>query len=455
MISARNESETPMDSCERISNQKPLMISRRFAPLFWCQFFAAFDDNFFKAALALFILAHVVGERGAALATLATATLMAPYFILSSLGGELADKYDKAKVAQRLKLIEIAAAALAGLGFLLGSTPLLFLALAGFGALGALFGPVKYAALPDFLTKDELPAGNALIEGATFVAILFGSIGGALSMQGGGEPALIGAVMVSLAAASYAAARFMPATSRATAELALDFNIVRATARLLFDLWRQTRLWRLGLVTTIFWLIGAVVLALLPTVVTRELNGSELVVTAHFAGFAIAISAGAALAAFLLRAGIVLLPAAIGAALGAIICGDLALTLAAIDPPALSAQLAPAAYFAAPGAMRALIDLMLLSAAGGLIVVPSAAALQAESKPTERARIIAAVNVLNAGAIVGGGLIVAGLQDHGAPMWSLFLGLGMFAGASSLWILVAVVSSPGRELRAITRGRAA
>ncbi len=442
-----------MDSCERISTQKPLIVSRRFAPLFWCQFFAAFDDNYFKAALALFILTHIGGERGAALATLATATLMAPYFILSSLGGELADKYDKAGVAQRLKLIEIAAAALAGLGFLLGSTPLLFLALAAFGALGALFGPVKYAALPDFLAKNELAAGNALIEGATFVAILFGSIGGALSMQGGGEPPLIAAVMVSLAAASYAAARFMPPTSRAAAELALDFNIVRATARLLFDLWGQTRLWRLGVVTTIFWLIGAVVLALLPTIVTRELQGSELVVTLHFAGFAVAISAGAALAAFLLRGGIVLLPAAIGAALGAIVCGDLTLTLAATAPAEPAAQLAPAAYFAAPGALRALIDLMLLSAAGGLIVVPSAAALQAESLQTERARIIAAVNVLNAGAIVAGGLIVAGLQDQGAPMWSLFLGLGLFAAASSLWILSAVVVSPQRELLAITRGR--
>ena len=443
-----------MASCERSSTQAPLFVSRRFASLFWCQFFAAFDDNFFKSALALFILGHVGGERGAALATLATATLMAPYFILSSLGGGFADKYDKAAVAKRLKHIEIAAAALAGLGFFLNSLPALFLALAAFGALGALFGPVKYAALPDFLPRDELPAGNALIEGATFVAILLGSIGGALSMQGGGSPPLTASVMVSLAAASYSAARFIPPTPRAAPELAIDCNIARATATLLFDLWRKTRLWRLGVVTTIFWLIGAVVLALLPTLVTRELGGSELVVTLHFAAFAIAISAGAALAAFLLRGGIVLLPAAIGAAIGAIICGDLALTLAMLAPAAQSAPLAPAAYFVAPGALHALIDLMLLSAAGGLIVVPSSAALQAESLESERARIIGAVNVLNAGAIVGGGLIVAGLQDHGAPMASLFLGLGLFAGASSLWILSAVVVSPRGELLAITRGRA-
>ncbi|HXY59220.1 MAG TPA: MFS transporter [Methylocystis sp.] len=443
-----------MASLERPPAQAPLLAARRFAPLFWCQFFAAFDDNFFKSALALFILGHVGGERGAALATLATATLMAPYFILSSLGGEFADKYDKAAMAQRLKLVEIAGAALAGFGFFLASLPLLFLALAAFGALGALFGPVKYAVLPDLLAQHELPAGNALIEAATFVAILLGSTGGALSMSGGGEPALTAAAMVGLATASYAAARFMPPTPRAAPELPLDFNIARATAALLYEIWRKTRLWRLGLVTTIFWLIGAVILALLPTLVTRELRGSELVVTLHFAAFAIAISAGSALAAYLLRGGIVLLPAAMGAAIGAMVCVDLALTLGGLPPAAQSTPLAPAPYFATPGAWRALIDLMLLSAAGGFIIVPSSAALQAESREAERARTIGAVNVLDAGAIVAGGLVVAGLQDHGAPMWSLFMGLGLVAGASAVWILRAVVIAPRRELLAITLGRA-
>jgi len=177
-------------------------------------------------------------------------------------------------------------------------------------------------------------------------------------------------------------------------------------------------------------------------------------VTIHFAAFAIAISSGSALAAYLLRGGIVLLPAAIGAAIAAIICADLALALAGLPPATQSAPLEPASYFAAPGAVHVLVDLMLLSAAGGLIIVPSSAALQAESRESERARVIGAVNVLNASAIVAGGLVVAALQDHGAPMWSLFIGLGLLAGASALWILRAVVAAPRRELLAITRGRA-
>ena len=100
-----------------------LLLARRFAPLFWCQFFAALNDNLLKNALAMFVLFRIGGEGGASLVTLATATLMAPYFFLSALGGELADKFDKGEVTRRLKLAEIGAAAIAIAGFYAGLHP--------------------------------------------------------------------------------------------------------------------------------------------------------------------------------------------------------------------------------------------------------------------------------------------------------------------------------------------
>src|ERR1700687_2985580 len=165
----------------------PLMLSRRFAPLFWCQFFAAFNDNFLKTALVFLILFHSGAAGGEALITLASAIFIAPYFFLSALGGELADRYDKARVAQWLKFFEIFAAALAVLGFAQQSLPILFVALASFGVIAALFGPIKYGILPDHLRREQLPAANALVEGATFVAILIGTIVGGIARRGGGE----------------------------------------------------------------------------------------------------------------------------------------------------------------------------------------------------------------------------------------------------------------------------
>src|SRR4051794_35383058 len=130
-----------------------LMTSRRFAPLFWCQFFSAFNDNFLKNALVFLILFKVAGSNAEALVTLAGAVFIAPFFLLSGIGGELADRHDMAVLARRLKLAEIGAAGLAVIGFWLHSLPVLFAALCSFGTIAALFGPIKYGILPVHLRR--------------------------------------------------------------------------------------------------------------------------------------------------------------------------------------------------------------------------------------------------------------------------------------------------------------
>ncbi len=435
----------PMDA----AMSQSLLLARRFAPLFWCQFFAALNDNLLKNALAFFVLFKIGGESGASLVTLATATLMAPYFILSALGGELADKYDKAVVMRRLKLVEIGAAGIAVAGFYTNSTPLLFFALFLFGALGALFGPAKYGILPDCLRREELPKGNALVEAATFIAILIGTILGGLAMTDGRDPAYLALGMIGFAILSYAAAWFIPSTPRADSALAIDANIARSTFAFVAELYREPKLWRLGLVTSIFWLLGAVATSLLPTLVAQTMHGGEIVVTAHLVVFAVAIGLGSGLAAYLSHGQIVLLPSVLGAAGAALAAGDLSLMLAFREPSSPGALLSLDAYFAQAGAWRALIDLALMSVSGGMIVVPAFAALQAYSDAARRARILAAVNVLNAAAMVGGGLLIAALQQKGAPTWTLFGGVALFAGVSAIWINKAVVESPVRDLLSI------
>jgi len=157
-----------------------LMSSRRFAPLFWSQLLAALNDNLLKNALAMLVVYRLAMENGPAIGTLAGAALILPFFLFSALAGQYADKFDKANVATRVRLIEIPVALMAAAGFLLPSLPMLFVALVLFGTLSAFFGPVKYGLLPAQLETRQLPAGNALIEGATFIAILLGTIGGNL-----------------------------------------------------------------------------------------------------------------------------------------------------------------------------------------------------------------------------------------------------------------------------------
>src|SRR5438552_1030122 len=203
-----------------------LLMPRRFAPLFWTQFFAAFSDNFLKTSLVFLLLFHIGGADAEALITLAAAVFIAPYFFLSALGGELADRYDKAKIAQKLKFAEIGIALVAVLGFALHSVFLLFVVLFLFGIIAALFGPIKYGILPDHLVRAELPAGNALVEGATFIAILLGTIVGGLAARDGGDPAKFAVLMIVFSLMCWSASLLIPRTGQGAPDLVVQKNIL-------------------------------------------------------------------------------------------------------------------------------------------------------------------------------------------------------------------------------------
>ena len=212
---------------------KSLLLSRRFAPLFWCQFFSAFSDNFLKNALVFLILFKIGGSAAESLITLAAAVFIAPYFFLSAFGGEIADRYDKAMVAQRLKLAEIGVSIIAIIGFVMHSVPLLFVALFAFGVIGSQFGPIKYGILPDLLDKSELPAANALVEGATFLAILLGTIVGGMAAKDGGDPASFAGLMLVFALLCWGSSLLIPKVGSGAPDLKISVNIVSSTGRLL------------------------------------------------------------------------------------------------------------------------------------------------------------------------------------------------------------------------------
>ena len=220
-----------------------LMTSRRFAPLFWCQFFSAFNDNFLKNALGFLIVFHIGGDGAASLNTLALAIFIAPFFILSGLGGQLADRFDKAVVARYLKLAEIFVAGIAIAGFAMHSVPTLFVGLGLFGTIAALFGPIKYGILPDHLARAELPAGNALVEAATFMAILLGTIIASFTARDGGSPVAFGILIMTFAALCWVSSLLIPRTGEGAPNLVVKWNIGSSTADLLKHLWADSRLW--------------------------------------------------------------------------------------------------------------------------------------------------------------------------------------------------------------------
>src|SRR3974377_2561781 len=282
-----------------MAEEKPLLRSRRFAPLFWCQFFLAFNNKFIKTVL-FFITLFQIGESiGESLITLAAAVFIAPYFLLSALGGETADRYDKAIVAQRLKLLEIGVATVAAIGFATQSLTILFLALFGFGIIGSLFGPIKYGILPDLLPRSELPAANALVEGATFVAILLGTIAGGLASKGGGNPVTFAGLLLVFSLLCWSSALLIPRVGSGAPDLKISANVIASTITLLTHLRGDHRLWWGAMVTSWLWLVGTGTLSLLPPLAKSGLGGGGGVGTAFLAVFSIAVAVGSGLAALL------------------------------------------------------------------------------------------------------------------------------------------------------------
>jgi acyl-[acyl-carrier-protein]-phospholipid O-acyltransferase/long-chain-fatty-acid--[acyl-carrier-protein] ligase len=401
-----------------------LMMSRRFAPLFWCQFFSAFNDNFLKNALVFLILFRAGMDEATreSLITLTAAVFIGPFFFLSGLGGQMADRFDKSMVASRVKLVEIAVSALGIVGFWLHSIPIMFVTLFLFGVIATLFGPIKYGILPDHLKPEELPAGNALVEGATFMAILLGTIIGGLAAKQGNHPAIFGALIMMFALLCWASSLMIPRTGQGAPNLVVDPNIARSTGSLLKDLWSDKRLWWGGLVTSWFWLNGVVVLSLMPPLVKSMLGATEGVVTAFLAVFTISIAIGSGLAAWLAHGRIVLWPTVLGAALLALFSLDLGWSAygAVAAAPAGVAEV-----FGSWKGIHVAIDLAGLAIAGGLFIVPSFAAVQTWAGADKRARVVAGCNVLNAAFMVGSTLLVAALQTYGVTLAQLFLTLGV------------------------------
>ncbi|MEQ1613519.1 MAG: MFS transporter, partial [Hyphomicrobiaceae bacterium] len=420
---------------------KSLMMSRKFAPLFWCQFFSALNDNFVKVGLSVLILFQIQSSHGPALVTLAGAVLIAPFFILSALGGQLADRFDKAWLAQRLKIAEIPVAAIAALGFYLHSVPVLFVALGLFGVIGALFGPIKYGILPDHLETKELPAGNALIEGATFAAILGGTIAGGLAAADQSHALMIAVAVLALAVACWASAQMIPPTGARAPGLIVDRNPWSSTKALLTSLKRDNRLWVGGLITSWFWLVGAVALSLLQTLAKVHIGGDEKLLTVSLLIFTVGIAFGSVTAAQAskLRPNMALVPVA--AFLMGVFCLDLAWAISSVPAAASSAKVTVSEFIASPWGLHVGFALFGLAASGGLFIVPSFAAVQSWAPIDRRARVIAACNVLSAAFMTGSSLILVGLQAAGVSLAGLFAGLGV----ANLIVMVLVLRAWGRD----------
>ncbi len=402
-------------------SQFGLLRTRRFAPFFVTQFLGAFNDNLFKNALVVLLTFHAVSWTSLApevLTNLAAGIFIVPFFLFSATAGQLADKVDKAKLARLVKVLEMLIMGVAALGFFQHSLAILLCALFLLGLHSTLFGPVKYAILPQHLREDELVGGNALVEAGTFVAILVGTIGGGLLAGIGGHPSWVAFAGLMVALAGFFASCGIPSAPAPAPDLAINLNPLTETWRNIGFARRNRGVFLAILGISWFWLYGALFLAQFPVYAKNVLGGDETAVTLLLATFTVGIGLGSMLCEKLSGKHV---------EIGLVPFGSMGLTLFGLDlawasPASLpgGAPLAIASLLAAHQTWRVLFDLFALGVFGGFFIVPLYVLIQLRSAVEHRARIIAANNILNALFMVVGALAAAGLLGEGLSITELF-----------------------------------
>jgi 1-acyl-sn-glycerol-3-phosphate acyltransferase len=416
-------------------NQFDLLRERRFGPFFWTQFFGAANDNIYKNALVIFVAFHA-----AALTTLdpntlvnvAGAVFIAPFVLLSATSGQLADKFEKSRLIRWIKLFEIAIMVVGLVGFWRRDLTILFTGLALMGLHSTLFGPVKYAILPQHLKPEELIGGNGMVEMGTFVAILLGTIAGGLvvAIEGNG-PVLAGCVALAVAAAGYLASRAIPHTPAVDPGLAINWNPFSETWRNLRIAQDNRVVWLSMLGISWFWFYGATFLAQFAGFSRDILGGDEHVVTFLLALFSVGIGIGSLLCERMSGRRV---------ELGLVPFGSIGLTLFAVDLWLASRSLSATrlagldVFFAERAHWRVAADLVLIGLFGGFFIVPLYALIQERSAPSHRSRIIAANNILNALFLVVSAGLAVGFLRLGLSIPQLFLVTGLMNAAVSLFI---------------------
>jgi MFS family permease len=400
-----------------------LLTTRRFAPLFATQFLGAFNDNLYKTAMLFLITYRLMAAdlTGAAtLVTVAGGVFILPFFPFSALAGQLADALDKARIARWVKTAEIGIMAVGALALTHDSIPLLMLVLFLMGLHSTIFGPVKYAILPQHLGTGELLGGTGLVEGGTFLAILLAQILGGLLAPGTAALAVI-----IVAVFGWLAARFIPpAPPLGSAEI--DWNPLTSSSAVLRQAFANSQVRTAIIAISWFWALGAVYTSAFIPLVKGALGASETVATLFLTAFSIGIAIGSIGVSRLLR-GRVSGRAAPWAAIGlALFSTDLYFAIGAMPPPGVT-PLAVTAILAQPAGWRVLADLFGLAVAGGVFSVPLYAILQTASDQGSRSRAVAANNIVNSAFMVAAALLAATAVSRGVPVRTVLLVTGLTA----------------------------
>jgi len=418
-------------------NQFALLRTRRFWPLFVTQAIGAFNDNAFRYALSILLIYDLgprLGFNAALLNTVSAGLLILPFFIFSATAGQIADKFDKALLARRIKLIEILIVALASFSLFTDQVWLQLLTVLLTGIQSTFFGPIKYSILPQHLERHELLGGNGLIEMGTFLSILLGTLFGSFAIHSDFGRHGVSVVMIGLAIIAYLSARQIPEAPPPQPDLRINPNIAQETWRMIAIARERKDVFLAILGISWFWFLGVVFLTQIPLFTQSELGANETVASLIIAAFTVSIGVGSIVTNRLLKGEVSVKYVPVASILITLFIIDLYFATGSLRTGDSSTPLTPLDILSSFSGWRVLIDLALIAFCAGLFAVPLYALVQSRSSPQKRARVIAANNIVNAIFMTAATVISFLLLGAGLSVRGLFILTGIANAFAALWI---------------------
>ena len=411
-------------------NQFNLLQTKRFFPLFLTQFLGALNDNIYKNALVIFIaftVADVLNINSSILVIIAGALFILPYFLFSATAGQIADKFEKSYLIRRIKVAEIIIMIFASIGFISQNVLVLMFVLFLMGTQSTFFGPLKYGILPQHLDEKELTGGNGLVQMGTYLAILAGTIiGGILIAEKETGMLYVSVTVILIAVSGWYTSRAIPVAESLNPTLKIDWNIVRETIRVLVYVVKNREIFIAIISISWFWFIGATFLYLVPSYTRDVLMGNEYMATLLLTAFSIGIGSGSLLCEKFSRGRVEPGLVPIGAIGLTVFAVDLFFVgVPVVDDLVAGQSMGPGLFIENAGNWRILADLIFIGLFGGIYIVPLYAMVQNRSSPDHRARVIAAVNILDALFMVMSAILVTMLISMSVTIPEIFLIVGI------------------------------
>lgn len=411
-------------------HQFALLATRRFAGIFWTQFIGAFTDGFYKNALLLLVVYEgftMAGLTDEQVGLLASALFILPFFVVSATAGQLADKLEKAELVRFLKTLEIGFTLLAAVGLYLKNVPILLAVLVLFAIQSTFFGPIKYGILPQLLNEDELVGGNGMVEMATNLAILAGTILSEVAIAHGGTRT-VSAVLICMSLTGFIASRFIPRTQAASPELRVNWNPIPPTLELFRLIRLRKSVYNSILAISWFWLLGGALLSLFPFYAKDVLYADKVMLTVLLAVFSVGVAVGSLMCEKLSGGRL---------ELGLVPMGSIGMSVFLFDLwwigipawPHTGALLSAEAVLATFVGKRVLFDLFAFSMFSGFFIVPLYTLIQQRTELQYRSRVIAGNNVMNALFMVVSSFALMGLLHMGVSIPRIF---GLLAVGNAL-----------------------